>query len=71
MDSNTNFREDILPATDESEHSGGEYLPAAAGTFLQRRTHYFKETRTLLGALLSHSGVVIQLDNGAHMSLVR
>ena len=65
MEGNINSRKDTFSGTDALKFFGGEKLPATTGTFLQRRTQYFNETRTLLGALVSHTGVVIQFDNAA------
>jgi hypothetical protein len=41
-------------------------LPATAGTFFLRRSHYFNETRAQPGLLLNQTGVVISFEKSAH-----
>jgi hypothetical protein len=58
--------EDFLPDSSESKTDESNNLPATAGTFSLRRSHYFNETRALVGVVLSQTGVVIPFENASH-----
>ena len=58
--------EDFLPGANESNTAGSSKLPATAGTFSLRRSHYFNESKALLGLILSQAGAVLSFENTVH-----